>query len=76
MHEIYAPLSSPLRGMSQVPHPIPDRFHFVLQRVLSRATCFRIFGGIHTVLLLRATIRSLPMEVERGGEVLGFESGS
>ena len=76
MHEIYAPLSSPLRGMSQVPHPIPDRLHFVLQRVLSRANCFRIFGRIHTVLLLRATIRSQPMEVERVGEVLGFESGS
>jgi hypothetical protein len=76
MHEIYDPLSSPLRGMSPVPHPIPDRLHFVLQRVLSRANCFRIFGRIHTVLLLQATIHSQPMEVERVGEVLGFESGS
>jgi hypothetical protein len=76
MAVIYVRISSPLRGMSQVPHPIPNRLHSVSKWVLSRAYCFRIFGRIHTVLLLRATTRFQPMEVERGEEVLGFESGA
>jgi hypothetical protein len=58
-----------------MPHSIPDRLHSVSQRVFSRAYCFRIFGRIHTLLLLWATTRFQPMEVERGEEVLGFENG-
>jgi hypothetical protein len=76
MHVTYASLSSALRGMSQMPHSIPDCLHSVSQRVLSRAYCFWIFGRIPTILLLRATTHFQPMEVERGEQVLGFESSA
>ena len=75
-HRIYVFLSSPLRGMSEVPHSIPDCLQSVLQRVVSRTHCCCVSGRVLTLLLLRETARFQPMEVERGEEVLGFESGA
>jgi hypothetical protein len=59
-----------------MPYSIPGCLYSVSQRVLSRAYCFWIFGRIHTLLLVRATTRFQPMEVERGEEVLGFENSA
>jgi len=39
--------------MSEVLHSISDGLQSLPKRLLSGVLCCRIFGGIHTVLLLR-----------------------
>jgi hypothetical protein len=68
--------SSPLLGMSEVPHAIPDCFQPLLQRVLRYTHGSILVGGIDSVLRLRETRRLESMEVERIEDLQGFESGS
>jgi hypothetical protein len=67
MDAAYACSYSPLRRVSEVFHSISDRFQSLSQPVLPDACCGRIFGGIHSVLFVRAAIRFQPVEVDRFG---------
>ena len=53
MRLIHGPLFPLLRGMSQVFYSIPDCFHSVLQRVLSRAIRSWTFRRVPALLRMR-----------------------
>lgn len=59
----------------KVSYSIPDCLHSVLQRVLSGALGSWPFGRIPTLLRMRAAAGFQSVEMLRGEEVLGFESG-
>jgi hypothetical protein len=54
---VYAFVSSPLRGMSEVLHPIPDCLQSLSQRVVRDTHGRGVLGGIPALLLLRPTAR-------------------
>jgi hypothetical protein len=56
---------SPLRGMSEVPHPLSGRFQSLPQRIVPDAGCPRNLRGMDPVLRMSHAACSQPMGMER-----------
>jgi hypothetical protein len=74
MDALYEWPSSPLRGVSEVPHAISGLLQPIWQRVLSRTAAAWIFAGIHFVLFVRYAMRVQPVEANRIQKICDLES--
>ena len=66
---------SPLRGMFEVPYPIPDRIQSVPKRLVSAACGARLIYRMDALLLLRIACELEPLELRRFAALQGFRVG-